>query len=63
MFQIELNEKKWKYNICSSIQNNYEVTTHTLPHFKCIRLVSMRSSYLPFKMHSVGFRAFTSPLY
>jgi len=28
-----------------------EVTIHTLPHLKCIRLVSVRSSHLPFKMH------------
>jgi len=40
-----------------------EVTIHTLPHLKCIRLVSVRSSHLPFKMLSVGFRAFKSPLY
>jgi len=40
-----------------------EVTIHTLPHFKCIRLISMRSSNLPFKMHYVGFRAFKSALY
>ena len=25
------------------------VTIHTLPHLKCIRLVSMRSSHLPYK--------------
>ena len=42
---------------------NYEVTIHTLPHLKGIRLVSMRSSHLPLKMHLVGFRAFNSPLH
>jgi len=41
----------------------YEVTTHTLPHLKCIRWVSVRSSFLPFEMHEVGFRAFKSTLY
>ena len=40
-----------------------EVTIHTLPHLKCIRLVSRRSSHLPFKMHQVVFRAFKFPLY
>ena len=38
------------------------MTIHTLPHLKCIRLVSVRSSHLPFNMHQVGFRAFKSPL-
>ena len=33
-----------------------EVTIHTLPHY--IRLVFVRSSHLPFKMHLVVFRAF-----
>ena len=33
---------------------------HTLPHLKCITLVSVRSSYLP---HQVTFRAFKSPWY
>jgi len=32
-------------------------TIHTLPHLKCVGLVSVRSSQLPFKMHKVGFRA------
>ena len=40
-----------------------KVTIHTLPHSKYIRLVSVRSSHLPFKMHEVGFRAFKSRLY
>jgi len=29
----------------------YEVTIHTLPRLKYTRLVSVRSSHLPFKMH------------
>jgi len=29
---------------------NIEVTIHTLPHLKCIRLLSVRSSHLPFKI-------------
>jgi len=33
------------------INLQYEVTIHTLPRLKCIRLVSMRSSRLPFKLH------------
>ena len=28
-----------------------EVTIDTLPHLKCIRLVSISSIHLPFKMH------------
>jgi len=28
-----------------------EGTFHTLPHLKCIRFVSLRSSHLPFQMH------------
>jgi len=28
----------------------HEVTIHTLPHLKCIKLVSVRLSHLPFKM-------------
>jgi len=34
----------------------FEVTIHMLPYLKCIRLFSVRSSYLPFKIHRVGFR-------
>jgi len=41
----------------------YEVTIHTLPCLKSTRLVSVRSSHLPFKMHYVWFREFKSPLY
>jgi len=41
----------------------FEVTIHTLPHLKCMTMVSERSGRLPFKMHQVGFRAFKSPLY
>ena len=33
------------------------MTIHTLPHFECIRLVSVRSSHLPFKMHQVSVRS------
>ena len=40
-----------------------EVTIQMLPHLKCIELVSVRSSHLPFTMHQVGFCAFMSPLY
>jgi len=40
-----------------------EVTIHTLPHLKCIKLLSVRSSHLPLKLRLVGFRAFKSPLY
>jgi len=41
-----------------------EVPIYTLLHLKCIRLlVSVRSSHLPYKMHSVGFRAFKFPFY
>jgi len=29
----------------------FEVTIYTLPRLKYIRLVSVRSSHLPFKMH------------
>jgi len=44
--------------------NINEVTIHTLPHLKCIMLVSVRPSHLPFKIiHYVGFRAFLSPMY
>jgi len=35
-----------------------EVTIHTLTHLRWIGLVSVRSSYRPFKTHEVGFRAF-----
>jgi len=38
----------------------YKMTFHTPLHLKRIRLVSLRSSHLPFKMHSAGFRAFKS---
>jgi len=34
-----------------------------MPHLKCIKLVFVRSRHLPFKMHSVVFRAFKSPFY
>jgi len=43
------------------IQN--QVTIHSLPHLECIRLVSVRSSHLRFKMHQVSFPAFKSRLY
>jgi len=39
------------------------VTIYTLHHLKCIRLVSVRSNHLPFKMRLVGFRALKSSLY
>jgi len=39
----------------------FEVTIHTLPHLKS-NWVSMRSCHFPFKMHSVGFCKFKSPL-
>jgi len=29
----------------------YELTIYILSHLTCIRLVSVRSSHLPFKMH------------
>jgi len=38
----------------------FGVTIYTLPHFQCLRLISMHSSHHPFKMHEVGFRAFVS---
>jgi len=40
-----------------------ERTIYTLPHLKCIRLVSVRSSNLPFKIHQAGLRAIKSPLF
>ena len=40
----------------------FEKTINTLPRLKEIRLFSVRSSHLPFKMR-VDFRAFKSPLY
>jgi len=39
------------------------VTIHTLPHLKCAKLVSVRSSHLLFKMQTVVSDAFKSPLY
>jgi len=37
-------------------QYSKEVTIHMLPPLKCIRLVPVRSSRLPFKIHEVCFR-------
>jgi len=39
------------------IDSEIEVTIHTLapPHLKCIGLVPVRSSHLPFEMYQVGF--------
>jgi len=34
----------------------FEVTIRTLPHLKCTRLFTVRSSHLPIKMHWFGFR-------
>jgi len=36
---------------CIDPITKFEVTIHTLPHLKCIRLLSEPSSHLPFKMH------------
>ena len=33
------------------IINFYQVAIHSLPHLTCMRLFSVRSSHLPFKMH------------
>jgi len=41
----------------------YEVAVHTLPRPKCIKLLSVRSTHHPFKMHWTGLYAFKSPLY
>jgi len=29
----------------------FDMAIYTLPHMKCVRLVSVRPSYLPFNMH------------
>jgi len=42
-----------------SLVNSYR-SDYTQFHVKYIRLVSVRSSHLPFKMHEVDFRAFKS---
>ena len=55
-------DKKIKFKNCIILKKNEE-PIYILPYLKCIRLVSERSSHLPFKMHYVGFRAFKSPLY
>jgi len=48
-------------NLVTGILINFTDYSHVVPY--CFRLVSVRSSHLPFKMHSVGFSAFKSPLY
>ena len=38
-----------------SIRRFIGVSIDPLPHIKCIRLGSVRSMHLPFKMHEVGY--------
>jgi len=63
-------KEKWRHG--NSHRNNASVSIGgtlretkwlfaRLPHIKCIRLGSVRSSHLPFKMYSLGLRAFKSP--
>jgi len=61
-----LASKRYCYRILSTVTFTRgfqkKVTIHTLPHLNCIRLVSVRSSHLPFKTPLAGFRAFKSHL-
>jgi len=64
----ELNESQVRVELNTIAEYHFfsffiEMTIHTLPHLKYTKLVSVRSSHLPFKMHSVGFQTFKSPLY
>jgi len=63
IFKTQIHLSFWKkrvnYFVCvrkthfnlTLAQSKKKVAIYTLPHLKCIRLVSVRSSHLPLKMH------------
>jgi len=54
----------WLFVTLRTVNFKNEVTIHTLPDLKCIGLkMYCVKRHLPLKTHSVGFRAFESPLY
>ena len=51
---IECPPKKYVF-VSEEEKKKSECLLTRLPHLKCIRLGSVRSSLLPFKMHKVGY--------
>jgi len=52
VYQGRFHLSKWLFARLPHLKM-YEVAIRHLPHIKCIRLGSVHSSYLPFKMHYV----------